>query len=369
VNVLLSSSSYPLNAQDWRSRFIANMVAALARQRGLSMSVWAPPGDLPKTVTSAGTGSDALWLSGLTARGGMAHLLRTRRLVALGTVLSLMLRLRRAYRRKHVDVVHANWLQNALPLWGTHTPALITVLGSDFGLLRLPGMRLVLRAMLRQRHAILAPNAEWMVPTLHQMFGDIVEVRTVPFGVDDAWFNVIRIPAPDNVHHWLAVTRLTQAKVGELFAWGEGLFGSTRQLHLFGPMQETVDVPPWVHYHGPTHPAELLQKWFPMASGLITLSRHDEGRPQVLLEAMAAGLPVLASDLPAHRDMLQHQQTGWLAATRSEVEQGLNWLERPENSRLSGELARQWIKASIGTWDDCANRYAQAYRDLQEPLA
>ncbi len=109
------------------------------------MSVWAPPGDLPTTVTSAGTASDALWLSGLTERGGMAHLLRTRKLVALGTVLSFMLRLRRAYRRKPVDVVHANWLQNALPLWGTRTPALITVLGSDFGMLRVPGMGLALR--------------------------------------------------------------------------------------------------------------------------------------------------------------------------------------------------------------------------------
>jgi len=343
------------------------MVVALARQSGLNLSVWAPPGDLPKDATRAGTASDATWLASLATQGGMAHLLRTRRVLAFGTVFSFLLRLRGAYRRDPIDVVHANWLQNALPLWGTRTPALITVLGSDFGLLRLPGMRLVLRAMLCQRRAILAPNAEWMAPTLRKMFGDLVEVRTVPFGVDDAWFDVVRIPPPDNVHHWLAVTRLTHAKLGELFTWGEGLFGPTRQLHLFGPMQETADIPPWVHYHGPTHPAELLQKWFPMARGLITLSRHDEGRPQVMLEAMASGLPVLATDLPAHRNMLQHQQTGWLAATRLEVEQGLAWLEQPKNNQHSGELARQWIKDFIGTWDDCANRYAQAYRDLLEP--
>jgi glycosyltransferase involved in cell wall biosynthesis len=78
---------------------------------------------------------------------------------------------------------------------------------------------------------------------------------------------------------------------------------------------------------------------------------------------------VLASDLPAHRDILQHQKTGWLATTRSEVEQGLNWLEQPENSHLSGELAREWIHTTIGTWDDCAKRYVQAYQDLLEPPA
>lgn len=367
MNVLLSSSSYPKNAQDWRSRFIANMVAALARQSGLSVSVWAPPGDLPKNVTQAGTASDATWLAGLATQGGMAHLLRMQRVLALSTVLSFLLRLRKAYRCKPIDVVHANWLQNALPLWGTRTPALITVLGSDFGLLRVPGMRLVLRAMLRQRRAILAPNAEWMEPNLRQAFGDLAEVRSIPFGVDDAWFDVVRAPAPDHVHHWLAVTRLTRAKVGDLFTWGNGLFGSTRHLHLFGPMQEAVDVPPWVQYHGPTHPTELQQKWFPIASGLITLSRHDEGRPQVMLEAMASGLPVLASDMPAHRNLLQHQLTGWLAGTRVEVERGLKWLEQSEQNQQSGESARQWIKETIGTWDDCAKRYAEAYRDLLEP--
>lgn len=338
-------------------------------QSGLHMSVWAPPGDLPKTVTRVGTASDAHWLAGLTERGGMAHLLRARPVLALGSVVSIVLRLRRAYRHQAIDVVHANWLQNALPLWGTSTPALITVLGSDFGLLRLPGMRFALRAMLRQRRAILAPNADWMAPILRQMFGDLAEVRTVPFGVDDAWFDVVRIPAPDNVQHWLAVTRLTYAKLGELFIWGEGIFGPARQLHLFGPMQEVVGIPPWVQYHGPTHPEELQRKWFPIASGLITLSRHDEGRPQVMLEAMAAGLPVLASDLPAHRDIVRHTKTGWLARTRNELAEGLVWLEDPQHNQLTGLSARQWVKDSIGTWDDCADRYAVAYRDLLEPRA
>ena len=362
----MSSTSYPETPQDWRGRFIANLVSALAQRENTTLSLWAPPGEFPANVKSATTANDTEWLKRLTPEGGIAHLLRTRQLRATGTVLSLLMRLGRAYRHLQYDVIHANWLQNALPLWGTNAPALVTVLGSDFGLLKLPGMTALLRAVFRQRRAIISPNADWMRPALESAFGDIAEIRTISFGVDDPWFDVVRTPPPDGKRHWLAITRLTKNKIGDLFNWGDGLFNEERQLHLFGPMQEQVEIPSWVQYHGPTHPADLLQRWFPLASGLITLSRHDEGRPQVMLEAMAAGLPVLASDLPAHRDFVQHRLTGWLAATRDEVAQGLDWLEVEERNRCIGQAARCWAKDTVGTWDDCAYRYATAYRQLLE---
>lgn len=362
----MSSTSYPQSPQDWKGRFIANLATALARRADVNLSLWAPPGELPTHVAAASTAADARSLGRMAQQGGIAHMLRTRRALAGITILGLLWRLGRAYRRLPVDVAHVNWLQNALPLWGTTTPALITVLGSDFALLRLPGMKALLRAVLLQRRAILAPNADWMRPALEKFFGDLAEIRPIPFGVDDPWFEVSRPPPSDKTRHWLAITRLTQNKIGDLFNWGDGLFGQERQLHLFGPMQEKIELPSWVYYHGPTHPADLLLQWFPQACGLITLSRHDEGRPQVMLEAMAAGLPVLASDLPAHRDMVQHRRTGWLAATRDELCQGLDWLDDPVNNQQTGQAARQWIRDSIGTWDDCAGRYAAAYRSLLE---
>jgi hypothetical protein len=366
LNILMCSTSYPESPQDWRGRFIANQAGALGRRGDVSLSLWAPPGELPACVAAATTPADARWLGRLSQQGGIAHLLRTRKALAAGTILALLGRLGRVYRRQPCDVIHVNWLQNALPLWGTTTPALITVLGSDFGLLRLPGMKAMLRSVLRQRRAILAPNSEWMRPALERAFGDLAEIRPIPFGVDDPWFAVVRHPPADSNRHWLAVTRLTRDKIGDLFDWGEGLFGDARQLHLFGPMQEILELPSWVRYHGPTHPADLLENWFPRACGLITLSRHDEGRPQVMLEAMAAGLPVLASDLPAHRDLLQHRANGWLAASREDLCQGLEWLERPEHNQATGTAARSWITETIGTWDGCAGRYMDAYRNLLE---
>jgi hypothetical protein len=360
------STSYPENPLDWRGRFIANLAAALARRDDIVISLFAPPGELPDNVTAAATPEDARWLERLSRQGGIAHLLRKHRVLAIGAVIQLLARLGRSYRRQQYDVAHVNWLQNALPLWETRTPALITVLGSDFGLLRLPGMKTALRAVLRQRRAILAPNAEWMRAELEQAFGDLAEIRPIPFGVDDPWFSLQRALPVDGRHHWLVVTRLTKTKIGDLFAWGEGLFGKDRQLHLFGPMQEKMALPSWLTYHGPTHPAELLQTWFPQACGLITLSRHDEGRPQVMLEAMAAGLPVIASNLSAHRDIIRHRQTGWLVDSADEFRDALARLEMPDQNQEAGNAARSWIKENIGTWDDCAGRYAAAYERLLE---
>lgn len=365
LNVLMVSTSYPVNAQDWRGRFIANMVTALARRDGIALSLWAPPGELPDNVHDAATPDDTLWLKRLSQQGGIAHLLKNRRLLAAGTVMQLLARLGRSYRRQPVDVCHVNWLQSALPLWGTKTPALITVLGSDFGMLRLPGMKTLLRAVLRQRHTILAPNAEWMQPELELMFGDLAEIRPIAFGVDDSWFAVVRRP-PEVVWHWLSITRLTKNKIGDLFNWGEGLFGEHRQLHLFGPMQEQLELPAWVQYHGSTHPEELLQTWFPKACGLITLSHHDEGRPQVMLEAMAAGLPIIASTLPAHQEILQNGKTGMLVASPQEFQTALDFLDETSNNDTMGTEARAWVSEHIGTWDDCAGRYVATYRNLIE---
>lgn len=365
TRVLMTSTSYPENEQDWRGRFIANIVEAMARIPDLDLSVWAPPGDLPAHVSNAASPDESLWLDRMAKRGGIAAALRTNPFRAATNAFGLIRRLRRVYRRTTaMDVVHVNWLQNALPLWGLTTPAIITVLGTDYGLLRHTPVRVALRAVARQRRCIIAPNAAWMVPPLHEMFGDVAGVEAIPFGVDPGWFRIERSTTTTGRIRWLVVSRVTTAKMGTLFDWGTGLFNDTRELHLLGPNQEELVLPSWIHYHGPTNPDELATDWFPQSAGLITLSQHDEGRPQVILEAMAAGLPVIASDLPAHRDIIQHGSTGWLVHNATELNEALRALEDPILNRAVGQQARNWVAKHIGTWDDCVRRYEDAYHRL-----
>ncbi len=359
--ILMVSTSYPANAEDWKGRFIADMVQSMSSRHDLALSLWAPPGEHPHNVADVTTPADKEWLLSLMKQGGIASQLRNRKITGLKLAAGLLVRLYRTYNHESPELAHINWLQNAMPLWGTNIPALVTVLGSDYGLLSKPGMIPLLRAVFRQRPTILAPNALWMTPRLEELFGVVAKISPIPFGVHQRWFAIDRTDAEPGC--WLAITRITRNKIGDLFTWGEGLF-ENRGLHLFGPMQEQIDLPAWVTWHGPTHAAELKDTWFPKASGLITLSRHDEGRPQVMLEAMAAGMPIIASNLPAHRDFVRHGETGWLVNSRKELAPALATLEDMGNNHAIGEAARRWTKQTIGDWDDCAARYASLYQEL-----
>ncbi len=367
--VLFVSTSYPADNKDWRGRFTANTVAAISHNDCIRLNIWAPPGDLPENVKDTSIATEAEWLKQLMVQGGIAHLLRSRGPFAADTVFKLLLYLKRLYKReKNIDVAHINWLQNAIPLWHSTTPTVISVLGSDLGFLKFPGMKFFLRHVIRKRKCIIAPNADWMVSELQPVFGDIAEIRSVPFGVDKMWFNIKRKPINREKNKWLVITRLTQKKIGTLFEWGKHLFKNSFELHLFGPMQENLQVPNWIVYHGPVSPDDLHAKWFPTSSGLITLSLHDEGRPQVMLEAMAAGLPVIASPLKAHIDIIDDKQTGCIVSTPKELEQALIFLSNPITNNNIGENAKRWIVKNIGTWDDCATRYINIYQTLMSEL-
>jgi glycosyltransferase involved in cell wall biosynthesis len=162
------------------------------------------------------------------------------------------------------------------------------------------------------------------------------------------------------------VTRLTAGKLGPLFEWTEGLFRSPgRELHLIGPQQDkTIHIPDWVKYQGPASPEQLRMESFPRATRLLSLSTHPEGRPQVMLEAMAAGLPILASSNPAHVDLVTHRGTGWICNESTDFEAGLSFIEDSGNNSDMGDLAREQARLRFGDWDDCASRYANLYEEL-----
>lgn len=359
------STMYPKDASDFRGVFIRHMVYSLARLPSVKLVAWTPPGELPDAATAAPLPAESEWLRLLLQQGGISHLLRRGGIRALLYPLKLLRMLAAGYQRHpYVDIYHVNWLQTALPLPDNGKPVLITVLGNDLKLLRLPFMRGLLRRSMRNRKVAICPNAEWMEPSLRKAFGDVAEVVPVSFGIDPVWYSIERRPSSDR-KIWLVVARLTGDKLGPLFEWSKMLFrGTDRELHLFGPMEEDIEVPSWVHYHGPASQQTLAEEWFPIAYGLITLSHHAEGRPQVMLESMAAGLPIIAARMPAHESIIGDGDTGLLCDSEESYAQALAALEDVSRNSAMGTAARQRMQKDMGTWDDCAERYRRIYSRL-----
>ena len=75
--------------------------------------------------------------------------------------------------------------------------------------------------------------------------------------------------------------------------------------------------------------------------GVFVLASHYEGNPKSLLEAMSAGLPVIASDIDAHRDIITDGDNGLLVTDfREAIDKviGDNAL-----AQKLGDNARKWI--------------------------
>ena len=100
-------------------------------------------------------------------------------------------------------------------------------------------------------------------------------------------------------------------------------------------------------------------------------SQYGEGVPKVLLEAAAAGRPVVATDTPGCREVIDDGAEGLLvppgdSAALAEALRKL--LESPDQRRAKGAAGRQRAARELGI-DQVVARTVQVYIDLAAPVA
>jgi glycosyltransferase involved in cell wall biosynthesis len=102
------------------------------------------------------------------------------------------------------------------------------------------------------------------------------------------------------------------------------------------------------------------------AADLFVLPSLSEGISNALLEAMAQGLPCIATDIPGNRDLIRDGETGLLVPTGDPgaLAQRIALLAGDEGLRASlGRAARRLVEVRFDI-DSVAREYAALYRGL-----
>ncbi|HVW01397.1 MAG TPA: glycosyltransferase family 4 protein, partial [Planctomycetaceae bacterium] len=102
------------------------------------------------------------------------------------------------------------------------------------------------------------------------------------------------------------------------------------------------------------------------ASTALVSASLWEGLPNVILEAFAAGRPVVATQIEGSRELVRPGETGWLAAPGSATELALamrQLLDSPEQAHAFGQRAQQEVRENY-SWDTMVHRYEELYERL-----
>lgn len=100
------------------------------------------------------------------------------------------------------------------------------------------------------------------------------------------------------------------------------------------------------------------------AADVFLFPSRFEGLPNAVMEAMASGLPVVASDIPPHHELIQHGRTGFLAADPESMAQFAGELVRDPRLRSEiGESGRRFVREHL-TADLCTKAYLDLYQSV-----
>ena len=203
---------------------------------------------------------------------------------------------------------------------------------------------------------------------LHELaaaFDSTIEIPIIPNGVDLEKFSV---PARDwSTPHLLSVGRIVYQKGLDLamraladlkdLSWIWTIAGDGPQMQILQTMAEEHGIKDRIHFIG-WQSAVQLKEQYRTANIFLFPSRH-EGMPNAVLEAMASGLPVVATRIAGNEELVVNGETGALVPT--EDVESLRESLRPllveaKMREKMGRASRQRVEESF-SWDRVAEQY------------
>lgn len=281
-------------------------------------------------------------------------------------------------RRAHL--LHANWAIcgaiAALVSLMTRCPVVTTLRGDDVTRAEHSLLdRWLLRLAVRGSATIVCVSEAMALRLREQFPGRSADIRVCFNGVDPSFLFTGRTsPRPGHLRV-VAVGSLIERKGFDILiralarmkhrdgvslrVAGEGperdsLLELSRNYHLL----KRVDL------HGHIPPSELPD--FLKEADVFVLSSRSEGRPNVVVEALASGLPVICSDLPGVKDLVVPGVNGWLVPVEDVAGFAAALDEAysdPQERERRGNAARARILAASHGWDATGFCYHKTFQD------
>ncbi len=298
--------------------------------------------------------------------------------------------LRRRLETDAYDLLHAHWVvPNGLvarPL-ARRVPVAVGLHGSDVFLAERPLVRSLVAGALG-RTTLLTGCSPELVERVCALGFERERARVIPYGVDieqfspdyerrQIWRDKLGIPAGAVMA--VSVGRMVTKKGYQVLLQAlPALMDEHPELHVVlaggGDRLEEFRraAAAWqerVHFPGAVL-RDTLPDLYRAADLFVLPAVHDprgnvDGLPNVILEAMASGLPVLASEISGIPLAIEHGQEGLLVPEQQaeKLAQALQDLMRdPEARQRMGEAARHKAEQEL-TWKAIAARYRAAYEE------
>ncbi len=310
------------------------------------------------------------------AGGVMAGLRGAPWRVVLVPILLLCLTWRCTRIARHVDIIHANWaICGAIANWVgkiTRRPVVTTLRGDDVTRAGRSWLqRKLLDATLSGSHSIVCVS-EAMAIQLRSSYPErAADIHVCLNGIDDAFLRVeqtgftqkrgfLQIAAvgsliPRKGYDLLidAVARMSHRNGVRVKIAGEGPQRSelVRQASSLGVADR-------FEFVGEIAP-ELMPQFLADADVFILTSR-SEGRPNVVIEALASGLPVVSSALPGIEGLVEDGENGWVVGNGDTAGFALALDEafaNPDERTRRALRARERMRSGESSWNMTADCY------------
>lgn len=380
-SILALTTSYPSHEEDWSGIFIAKLLSAMVR-RGHRVRVVAPS-DGGFHGTRVVHGIETLrfgyflprsWERLTRGGGGIPENLEKSYLAKLQLLPMMVAFLVTSLRNSRgFDLLYANWLGAGIVGAAVNVlsgkPFIVSFRGDDGYLARDRIMWRILTKWVSRRAAAIAPVSSELLHILREL-GIAQEKLHLPrFGVDTEMFHppANKTSSPEILQVMYAGALIPKKGLHILFeALGDERLGRVHLLiagdgHYSGQLKslcEMAGLSARTRWTGSLTPLSVASEM--RHSDILCLPSFTEGSPNVIKEALASGLPVVASRVGGIPDLVRHGETGFLfeAGNVEELRECIATLAANEALRIRmGRAAREFVMQSGMSWDDTAKDF------------